>query len=99
VPLLFVYGSLRRGESNHARMQGARFVGAGRTAPVLALVDHEGFTALVPGGQQSVAGEIYELDAAHLARIDAFEGHPTSYVRTTIALDDGRSVEAYLLPR
>jgi gamma-glutamylcyclotransferase (GGCT)/AIG2-like uncharacterized protein YtfP len=52
----------------------------------------------VRGGAHAVAGEVYEVDALTLARLDALEGHPRFYRRTRIALEDGTVVETYLLP-
>jgi gamma-glutamylaminecyclotransferase len=98
VPLLFIYGTLRRGEANHAHLAGARFAGAARTAARFTLVDLGEFPALVTGGADAVAGELWEVDADHLVRLDEFEEHPDVYRRETIALDDGREVFAYLLP-
>jgi gamma-glutamylaminecyclotransferase len=96
--LLFVYGTLRQGECNHEQMFGAEFLGPARTAAGFTLVDLGRAPALVAGGRESVAGELYDLDAAHLARLDEFEEHPVFYVRLSIPLADGRAAQAYLLP-
>ena len=96
---LFIYGTLRRGEDNHRHLEGARFVGPGRTAARYTLVDLVDYPALVDGGTDAVRGELYEVDAGHLERLDAFEEHPTVYVRREIEMDDGTRVFAYLLPR
>src|SRR6185369_15036295 len=97
VPLLFVYGTLRLGECNHAQMDGARALGSARTRPDFTLVDLGPYPALVAGGRESVGGELYDVDPAHLARLDDFEEAPAFYERATIRLDDGRDVFAYLL--
>jgi gamma-glutamylcyclotransferase (GGCT)/AIG2-like uncharacterized protein YtfP len=77
-------------------MSGARFVGPGRTRPEFTLMPRDGFPALVAGGKEGVAGEVYEVDSALMERLDAFEEHPTVYIRDRITLDDGRTVETYL---
>jgi gamma-glutamylcyclotransferase (GGCT)/AIG2-like uncharacterized protein YtfP len=99
VALVFVYGTLRRGEANHREIEAGRFVGTARTRAELTLVDLGDYPGLLEGGRDSVEGELYDVDADHLARLDAFEEHPTLFVRRTIHLDDGREVLAYLLPR
>ena len=69
--LLFIYGTLLPGLRLEAEMHGARFVGA---AEVLGrLVDVGRFPGLLLGDSQ-VTGEIYEVDDAHLARLDGVEG-------------------------
>jgi gamma-glutamylaminecyclotransferase len=98
VPLLFVYGTFCRGARNHAQMDGARLVGPARTAATFTLVDLGPYPALVAGGGDAVAGEVYDITAAHRARLDEFEEHPAFYERATIRLEDGRDVDAYLLP-
>jgi gamma-glutamylcyclotransferase (GGCT)/AIG2-like uncharacterized protein YtfP len=93
---LFVYGSLRRGERNHAFLQGARYLGRTTTLPRYTL-RHSGMTpGLAANGEQAVAGELYELDAVHLARLDRLGG--ALYVRGAVDLADGSSAEAYFMP-
>lgn len=95
---LFVYGSLLRGEDNHAELSGARFVAEARTAARYTLVDLGPYPALVEGGSAAIEGELYEVGAELLAALDAFEGHPDEYLRSPVALDGGAAAEAYLLP-
>ncbi len=94
---VFVYGTLLAGEGNHRLLASAKLVGEARTAPVFELRDLGYFPGLVKGGACCVAGEVYEVDAETLARLDALEGHPRFYRRTRIALDSGTKVETYLL--
>lgn len=91
---LFVYGSLRRGRSNHEELRGASFLGEARTREGYALVRIGDYPALVAGGE-SVAGELYAVDDAGLGQLDAFEGD--AYERAVIELDDGRRALAYRL--
>jgi len=96
---IFIYGTLRQGESNHGQLEGARFVGPARTAARYTLVDLVDYPALVDGGTDAVRGELYEVGALHLERLDAFEEHPDVYVRSEIEMADGARTFAYLLPR
>jgi gamma-glutamylcyclotransferase (GGCT)/AIG2-like uncharacterized protein YtfP len=94
---VFVYGTLLAGEDNHRLLATATLVGEARTKPAFELRDLGHFPGLVKGGTCSITGEVYEVDAPTLARLDALEGHPRFYRRTRIALDDGAKVETYLL--
>lgn len=96
--LVFVYGTLRRGEPNHRLLARAAFVREARTAAAYELVDLGPFPAMVTGGASSIVGEIYAVDARVLADLDRLEGHPRFYRRTAVTLDDGDVVEAYLMP-
>jgi gamma-glutamylcyclotransferase (GGCT)/AIG2-like uncharacterized protein YtfP len=70
--LVFVYGTLRRGGSNHFRMETAEFVGVGKIAGRIFKIDW--YPALVLGGVCSVMGELYRLGTEHLRALDVFEG-------------------------
>ena len=68
---LFIYGTLMPGLRLQAEMHGARFVGAAQVAGRLVDVGrYPGFLA----GEGLVTGEVYEVDDAHLARLDGVEG-------------------------
>jgi gamma-glutamylaminecyclotransferase len=94
---VFVYGSLLSGEPNHRILASARCVGETHTERRFALHDLGAYPAMVAGGAHAVVGEVYEVDARTLASLDALEGHPRFYRRTTIELADGSSAETYLL--
>jgi gamma-glutamylcyclotransferase (GGCT)/AIG2-like uncharacterized protein YtfP len=104
--LLFVYGTLRRGGSNHGELRDARFAGVAQTQPRYELVDLGGYPALIEGGQCSVSGELYEVDAALLCELDRFEEVPVLYERKRIALEPRTGqprftahAEAYVMER
>jgi gamma-glutamylcyclotransferase (GGCT)/AIG2-like uncharacterized protein YtfP len=95
---LFLYGSLMRGLHNHHLLDGARFIAEDRTRAAFTLCDFGSFPAMVAGGTTSVAGEVWEVNADTLARLDALEGHPRWYRRTPIVLASRRKAETYLMP-
>lgn len=95
--MVFVYGSLRRGERHHAELEGARYAGVCRTAPRYRLRSLGQYPALELHGDESVDGELYEVDAVLLVRLDEFEGCPELYQRAEVMLDDGRVVQAYVV--
>ena len=96
--LLFVYGTLRRGEANHAQLRDARFVATARTEPQYELVDLGGYPALLEDGDTAIVGEIYEVDANKLERLDVFEDVPSLYERKSIRIADAEA-EVYVMPR
>lgn len=93
-----MYGTLLAGEKNHALLARSRLAGSGRTRPEYSLHDLGAHPAVAAGGTTAIEGEIYEVDAETLARLDALEHHPDWYRRTAITLADGTPVETYLLP-
>jgi gamma-glutamylaminecyclotransferase len=97
VTRLFVYGTLLRGEPNAGWLSGARFLGPCSTRAAFTLIDLGPYPAMTAAGDGVVHGELYEIDAATLARLDDFEGHPDLYRRTPLLLADGSVAQAYLL--
>uniref|UniRef100_K4AEW0 Gamma-glutamylcyclotransferase family protein n=1 Tax=Setaria italica TaxID=4555 RepID=K4AEW0_SETIT len=96
--LVFTYGTLKRGFSNHPLLQelsqggDASFVGAAVTAPRLPLVCgpyRVPFLINLPGeGGHRVAGELYAVTPRGLARLDELEGVSRGhYERLPIAVD------------
>jgi gamma-glutamylaminecyclotransferase len=100
--LLFVYGTLKRGCSNHSFLAGQNFVGSASTAPGFALYGLDGYPGMVAGAADApgVSGEVWSVDDACLARLDELEGTAEGiYRREAVALGApfaDRNVEAYL---
>jgi gamma-glutamylcyclotransferase (GGCT)/AIG2-like uncharacterized protein YtfP len=86
--LLFVYGTLLRGEPGHHHLGDARFLGAYRTPPQYRMVVVDWYPAISVGGG-TVEGEVFEVSAAQLATLDAYEGD--EYVRELIETPWGRA--------
>lgn len=93
--LLFVYGSLKRGFSNHPLLVTAHFVGECRTEARYQLLVFGIYPALSEGGDRAIAGELYAVDTRLLFELDEFEGE--AYRRRAVQLEDGRTAEAYFL--
>ena len=98
MPLLFAYGTLLRGESNHHYLKSAKFLGAAATTARFTLYDFGDYPAIVEGGAHPIAGELYEVDEATLARVDELEEVPGYYERREVMLEDGRRAITYVLP-
>jgi gamma-glutamylcyclotransferase (GGCT)/AIG2-like uncharacterized protein YtfP len=75
---LFVYGTLMRGGRYHRVLDGQRLLGPVRTLPRYALLDLGAYPGLVhrPEDGRAVAGEVYEVAAGLLPRLDETEGAP-----------------------
>jgi gamma-glutamylcyclotransferase (GGCT)/AIG2-like uncharacterized protein YtfP len=93
--MLFVYDAWMSGQTEAARLAGARSIGPASTEPRYDLVDLGTSVALVQDGTTAVRGEVYALEPAMLASLDIEKGHPLRYKRIRIRLEDGREVEAY----
>lgn len=73
--LVFVYGTLLRGEGNNDLLTTAEFVGAARTAKGWRLYSCGAFPAMVRyAGAGRVVGEVWSVDARTLAALDWLEG-------------------------
>ncbi len=70
---VFVYGTLRRGGSNHFRMAGAEFVSAGSITGRMYRIDWYPGLVLDAAGDE-ISGEVYAVDAEMLETLDRFEG-------------------------
>lgn len=94
--LVFVYGTLRRGASNHWRMAGAEHVADGAIRARLYRIDWFPGLILDETGDP-VAGEVFACGPELLAALDVFEGvsadesMKSEYrrVKTTVRAADG----------
>jgi gamma-glutamylcyclotransferase (GGCT)/AIG2-like uncharacterized protein YtfP len=92
--VLFVYGTLKRGQPNHGRLQGARWLGAAWLEGAC-LYDLGPFPMAI-AAEGRVCGELYAVARAVLPLLDAFEGCPRLYQRHWLPLGDGRQAWVYL---
>jgi gamma-glutamylcyclotransferase (GGCT)/AIG2-like uncharacterized protein YtfP len=93
--LLFVYGTLMRGESNHGVMAGGEFVREASTRAEFVLVDMGEHPAMLRG-DSTVHGELWSLDERVLAAVEELEGAPEYYHRILLELADGTRAECYV---
>lgn len=96
--LIFVYGTLLRGESNHRELGPARYVTDACTEPSYELVNMGHYPALLEHGSDAVRGEIFDVPDEWLGHLDLFEDVPTLYERKRIALSDNEAI-AYVMRR
>lgn len=102
---VFVYGSLRKGESADLSMRsGSRFLCFDRINGLLYGVSwFPGFKALdLPGNDfnpnlATVSGEVYEVtDDALCRQLDSYEGYPNLYTRIQIETERSHLVWVYV---
>ncbi|HET6344037.1 MAG TPA: gamma-glutamylcyclotransferase family protein [Myxococcota bacterium] len=94
---VFVYGSLRNGQSHAHLLARARPDGPAITPPAYRLLDLGAYPGLVDGGTTAVVGEVVWVSAALLRQLDAYEGHPHLFARRVLRLADATTAEAYFL--
>jgi gamma-glutamylcyclotransferase (GGCT)/AIG2-like uncharacterized protein YtfP len=99
---LFVYGTLRSGQTNCRRLGEATPLGPARAGPGFALVDFGWHPAMVAEGAGYVVGEVFLVDDATLDRLDEFEDCPRWFqrVRVPLVAHDGAplpTADAYVM--
>jgi gamma-glutamylcyclotransferase (GGCT)/AIG2-like uncharacterized protein YtfP len=100
---VFVYGTLRKGGSNHFRMAGARFLTTGTLAGRMYRIDWYPGIVLDESGDE-IRGEVYEVDPELLAALDVFEGVSAGAgegceyrrVQTRVVATDSRILTAWV---
>jgi gamma-glutamylaminecyclotransferase len=89
--LVFVYGTLLRGEVNNRLLDGAELLGSHRTEACYTLYDLGAYPGLSRGGRTAVSGEVYRVDEAVLRQLDRLEDYPRLYDRVLIPSPYGRA--------
>lgn len=102
---VFVYGTLKRGGSNHAFLGGQRYLGDARTVPGFTLYSLGDYPGMVraPGDTAGVTGELWVVDDGCLAELDRLEGLDEGlYERIDVVLAPNHlasSAQTYLYAR
>lgn len=97
--LVFVYGSLKRGFTNH-RVIGydARFIATTCTVSrKFKMVSLGPFPAVYPNGKWAIEGELYEVDDITLESLDLLESNGYLYEREEVLLETGDIAWMYVL--
>ena len=101
MPLLAVYGTLRRGFRNHVLLRGCELVWEGFTVlPYEMVVDESCIPYLVPcDGLRRVYVEVYRVDDERLRVLDEFEDVPREYIRVEVYVHPVGFAHIYVAPR
>jgi gamma-glutamylcyclotransferase (GGCT)/AIG2-like uncharacterized protein YtfP len=99
--LFFVYGTLRKGDSNDITLlkPAPRYVGAARIKGVMFHLG--GYPGVTLGGDKDIVGEVYAVGAALEAKLDAIESEypaqPDEYAKRAITvLVDGKALDCFV---
>lgn len=93
--LVFVYGTLRSGHSNHHLLKDAYCYGTGSTEAGYAMYLISGYPYVTSSeARYPIVGEMYAVDDDTLKTLDRMEGHPRYYERreTTVIVDGNRHI-------
>jgi len=90
-----VYGSLRKGFSNHYLLQESRLLHTMRV-PGFTMYDLGAFPA-VTEGKGSITVEVYEITRETFKRLDRLEGYPNFYTRRKIHIKVGLKAWIYFV--
>lgn len=96
--LLFVYGTLKRGERNHHIMQHAINHGCYHTASNYLLVELGSYPGMIEKSYegQSIQGELFEIPCSLLDELNKIEEAPNLFYLEPITLANGSKAIAYL---
>lgn len=82
MPLVAVYGSLRKGMGNHEHFfEDKNYVGEHTTNSLYTMISLGGFPGVTKGGNTAIKCEIYNVPTCTLDLLDSLEGHPDMYRR------------------
>ena len=83
-PLLFAYGSMKRGFRNHYRLKNDKFIGQAKTKKKYCMFPAPSYNypyRIEDDHMWQLKGELYELTNTPIETIDEFEGSPVCYYK------------------
>lgn len=94
--LVFVYGTLRKGQGNNGWLEDSPLVAEYTTPPIYKMVSLGAFPAVLLGGHDIVKGELYDVSPEVAQRLDILEGYPDLYNRRIILTEHGNAWMYYM---
>ncbi|WP_321428774.1 gamma-glutamylcyclotransferase family protein [uncultured Methanolobus sp.] len=100
---LFVYGTLRKGDPNHAHLKDSHFLCSTQTAGKYVMIDLGAFPGVLKHEDISqmpvsaIMGEVYDISEETLEKLDRYEGE--WYYREEIRLENGLAALMYFLKK
>lgn len=96
---IFVYGTLKKGDPNHFRLNGSEYICTTRTAERYTMLDLGAFPGVIKDEIEHTAsfinGEVYSITPQTLENLDCYEGE--WYFREEVKLDNGTMALMYFL--
>lgn len=97
---LFVYGTLKKGRSNHRLLEAATFIGPAVSLGTNFVMDRICVNEVEDGPSAPVKGELYLVPTAReWLRLDRLESHPHVYrrkIRNFLTPADGKQYDAWI---
>lgn len=95
---VFVYGTLKRNQSNHSIMDraGGVFIGECRTDSLFTMISLGFYPAVLNQGVGSIKGEVYDVQDLNV--IDSLERYPTYYDRMKVNTPFGPAWMYFMVP-
>lgn len=97
--IVFVYGTLRKGQGNSHLLDRSKFLGRAKTKEKFALYTKGiPFLSRMKAVSQAL-GEVYAVDDATLERLDQLENHPNWYCREEAEIlleENGKVMTAWI---
>ncbi len=84
---VFVYGTLKRGFSNHYFLEDAKFIAQVTTKdkfPMVNIIKAYPYIINDTRNGHNIEGELYKIDEIILTKLDMLEGYPEHYDRRSI---------------
>lgn len=98
---VFVYGTLKRGKSNHRLLENSTFLGRTAVKGKFKMVDLGWYPGVIlnPDAKEPINlyGEVYRVSEETLDILDSLEGHPNYYCRNQIPTQ-WKKAWCYFLP-
>lgn len=98
---VFVYGTLKKGFSNHWYLENSKYLGIGKTIPKYQMYPSKNYFfpfLLKSEPNNNIVGEIYEVDEKTLIDLNILEDFPKMYLRELIEikLENNEIIKAYI---
>ena len=94
--LLFVYGTLKKGHSNHRLIENASYIGEDKTRENYCMINLGHFPATLEREKMSsIKGEMYLANGDLLQTLDKFEGK--WFYRKKVLFESGKSAYTYFI--
>ena len=89
--LVFVYGTLKRGQRNAGFLRQAEYLGRHKTEARFWMYRFEDYPAVCENGRQAIHGEVYRVSDELMQMLDDLEWYPHFYQRIEISTVHGEA--------